>query len=53
MVELQALAALFARDRERERVLGRVRRTGRRPVVSVLGGITLGWIVGTTGWRAS
>jgi hypothetical protein len=53
MVELQALAALLAFDRARERVLGRVRQMGRRPGVAVLGGIALGWVVGMTGRRAS
>ena len=52
MIELQALAALLALESARERALGRVRRTRLRPVVAVLGGITLGWIVGTSGRRA-
>jgi len=50
MIELQALAVLLAL--ESARALGRVRRTGLRPVVAVLGGITLGWIAGTSGRRA-
>jgi hypothetical protein len=52
MIELQAFAALLALERARELAVGRVRRTGRRPVVAVFCGITLGWIVGTTGRRA-
>jgi hypothetical protein len=53
MIELQVLAALLAFERARERVLGEARRVGARPAVAVLGGVTIGWIVGSTGRRAS
>jgi hypothetical protein len=53
MIELQALVALLAFERARERALDRARRLGALLVAAAFGGMTLGWIVGTTGRRAS
>lgn len=53
MVELQALAALLAIDRAREQALGGARRIESRPIAAAVGGIALGWLVGTVSRRAS